>query len=161
MRDVSATAADRINTELGLAIIGMRPAHEAVSRVETILRSGRHARTVARTEVARAYAVAGQRRMEQASGVLPGPVKEWRCSGKFHSRPLHDAADGQRRPVDEPFGSDGVELRFPVYPTGPPARRPTADASLSRRWRVGKPDRPSARHLSEAPDEDSAPTAMP
>lgn len=57
MRDVSATAADRINTGLGFAIIGMRPAHEAVSRVEAIFGSGRRARTVVRTETDRAYAV--------------------------------------------------------------------------------------------------------
>ncbi len=51
--------------------------------------------------------------------MLPGLQKQWRRSGKIHSRTSHDRADGQVRPVDKPFDVAGVQLRFPRDPLGP------------------------------------------
>lgn len=39
--------------------------------------------------------------------------KQWRRSGKVHSRATHDLADGQVVGVDEKFQVGGEELRFP------------------------------------------------
>jgi hypothetical protein len=75
--------------------------------------------TIVRTELGRAYSVAGQQRFDQAREVLPGLQKQWRRSGKIHSRASHDRADGQVRPVDQPFDVAGVQLRFPRDPRGP------------------------------------------
>ncbi len=47
--------------------------------------------TVVRTELGRAYSVAGQARMAQAMEELPGLRKQWRRSGKIHSRLTHPA----------------------------------------------------------------------
>jgi uncharacterized protein with gpF-like domain len=45
--------------------------------------------------------------------------KQWRRSGKLHSRPEHDAADGQIVDVDKPFIVGGVALMFPRDPAAP------------------------------------------
>ncbi len=81
-------------------------------------RRGR-ALTIVRTELGRAYSVAGQQRFDQAHEVLPGLQKQWRRSGKIHSRASHDRADGQVRDVDKPFDVAGVQLRFPRDPLAP------------------------------------------
>ena len=75
MANVSATLANRVNSELGLAIIGTRSVGETTGRVAALLKTGGRSRslTVIRTELGRAYSVAGQQRMEQAAEVLPGP----------------------------------------------------------------------------------------
>ena len=51
--------------------------------------------------------------------MLPGLQKQWRRSGKIHSRASHDRADGQGRPVVKPLDVAGVQLRFPRDPRGP------------------------------------------
>ena len=121
MRGVGTAMADRINTELGLAVIGSQGFAGAVAAVQRITGSGRsRALTVARTELGRAYSVAGQARMAQAGEELPGLRKQWRRSGKIHSRLTHDLADGQVRPVDEPFRVSGRRIMFPRDPAAPP-----------------------------------------
>ena len=121
MRGVGTAMADRINTELGLAVIGSQGFAGAVEAVQRITGSGRsRALTVARTEIGRAYSVAGQARMAQAGEELPGLRKQWRRSGKIHSRLTHDLADGQVQPVDEPFRVSGRRIMYPRDPAAPP-----------------------------------------
>ena len=105
IKDVTATLAGRVNTELGLAAIGVQTTGEAAEKIADILKRGGRGRalTIVRTELGRAYSVAGQQRFDQAHEVLPGLQKQWRRSGKIHSRASHDRADGQVRPVDQPF----------------------------------------------------------
>ena len=69
----------------------------------------------------RAYSVAGQQRMEQASEVLPGLRKQWRRSGKLRTRLTHDAIGGQLRDADKAFSVAGASLMFPRDPAGPTA----------------------------------------
>lgn len=57
--------------------------------------------------------VAGHERQLQTAQYLPGLHKQWRRSGKVHSRLQHDLADGQIRPVDEPFLVGGYALMYP------------------------------------------------
>ena len=75
--------------------------------------------TIVRTELGRAYSVAGQQRFDQAHEVLPGLQKQCRRSGKIHSRASHDRADGQVRPVGKPFDVAWVQLRLPRDPLAP------------------------------------------
>ena len=122
MADVSVTLANRVNAELGLAIIGTRSVGETTGRVAALLKTGRsRALTLIRTELGRAYSLAGQQRMEQAAEVLPGLKKQWRRSGKLRARLTHDAIDGQLRDADKPFSAAGASLLFPRDPAGPAA----------------------------------------
>lgn len=120
--DITREAARKIGTELGLVTVGTQGLHEAVNAVEHILGVGSRARaqTIVRTELGRVFASAGQERMTQAGKALPGLKKQWRRSGKVHSRAAHDAADGQVKPVNEPFMVGGAALMYPQDPAGAP-----------------------------------------
>lgn len=122
MSDVSTSLANRINTELGLTAIGTQNTSDAITKISRLLKEGGRSRaqTILRTELGRAYSVAGQERYAQAHEVLPGLKKQWRRSGKRHSRQNHDIADGQVREADEAFDIGGVALMFPRDPAGPP-----------------------------------------
>lgn len=118
--DISLTVANRINSELGLVMIGSQSVGDAINKVDGLVEGGRtRAISIVRTELGRAYSMATQQRQEQAAEVLPGMKKQWRRSGKLHSRPEHDAADGQIVDVDKPFIVGGVALMFPRDPAAP------------------------------------------
>ncbi len=125
IRDVGTQAAAKIKAQLGLTLIGAQSPGEAVGTITDILgeQSRERAITITRTELARVHAVAAQQRMEQAAKVVPGLGKQWRRSGKMHSRENHDAIDGQIQPVDKPFalvGKDGQPV-FMMHPHDPAA----------------------------------------
>ncbi|MHC4109121.1 MAG: hypothetical protein ACYSTY_13660 [Planctomycetota bacterium] len=123
IKDISVTVANRINSELGLIAIGAQTPGEAVGKIEGLVEGGRaRAITITRTELGRAFSVANQERLEQARESLPGLKKQWRKSGKLHSRAHHDAIDGQVREVEERFVlGNGVPIRFPRDPRAPAA----------------------------------------
>lgn len=122
MRDVSTTVAGQINAQLGLALIGTQTPQDAIGAVAQLVEGGRsRARMIVRTEVGRAYSTAAQARKVQAQPLLPGLRKQWRRSGKIHSRFAHDLADGQIRKPDEPFLINGVALMHPRDPAAPAA----------------------------------------
>jgi len=132
IRGISVAAADKINTELGLTIVGARSPFEAAQAVQKILgeTTRERANVIVRTELHRAYHVAAQKRLEQAAARIPGMRKRWRRSGKVHSRWNHDLADGQTVAWDKPFVlNDGrkekkgeqVELMYPGDPKAPPS----------------------------------------
>lgn len=128
MKDISMTIANKVNSELGLVAIGAKGQHDAITDIATILKSGRsRAITVVRTELGGAFSVATQARMTQASEYLPGLKKQWRRSGKIHSRIHHDAADGQIVDQDKPFSlfakTGTVQLMFPRDPAAPVGER--------------------------------------
>lgn len=161
IKDIALSAANKINSELGLVVIGAQGTSEATTHITEILgeQSRARATTIVRTELGRAFSVAADERLQQAGEFLPGLKKQWRRSGKLHSRPHHDAADGQVQPRDEPFvlyGPTGrVELMFPRDPAAPagetincgceslpimdswevaqPGRRPLTDEEVARR----------------------------
>lgn len=123
IRDVSAKVANRINDQLARTMMGLQSPWEAANQVSGLVREGgmRRANTIVRTELGRAYSTAAQKRQEQAAAVVPGMQKQWRRSGKLHSRYEHDFIDGQVRDVDKPFDlPNGVKLMFPRDPAGPP-----------------------------------------
>ena len=120
LRDVAAEVASKVRSEIGLAMVGARTPGDAVSAVADLIGSGRsRAITIVRTEMGRAFSVAGQERMAQARDVLPGLRKQWRRSGKLHSRVAHDLADGQIVDVGRPFIVNGIELMYPRDPKAP------------------------------------------
>ena len=118
--DITTTVANRVNSELGLTLLGAQTPSETVTAVARHIKGSRsRALTIVRTELGRAFSAASQARFEQAQSILPGLKKQWRRSGKRHSRIAHDLIDGQIRAVDEPFDVGGVELMFPRDPKGP------------------------------------------
>lgn len=123
MADVGVQLANQINAELGLVAIGGQGVSEAITKIEKLIAAGGRSRatTIVRTELGRAYATATQGRMDQAREVLPNLKKQWRRSGKLHSRPSHDAADGQVVATDQPFIVGGVPLMYPRDPQAPAA----------------------------------------
>ncbi len=122
IRDVSAKVANRINDQLANTMMGLQTPWEAANQVSGLIREGgmRRANTIVRTQLGQAYSAAAQQRQEQAAEVVPGMQKQWRRSGKLHSRYGHDFIDGQVRDVDKPFDlPGGVQLMFPRDPAGP------------------------------------------
>lgn len=122
IKDVSAKVATRINDQLGRTMLGLQTPWEAAEKVSGLVREGgmTRANTIVRTQLGQAYSTAAQARQEQAAEVVPGMQKQWRRSGKLHSRYEHDAIDGQVRDVDKPFDlPNGVQLMHPRDPAGP------------------------------------------
>lgn len=122
MADVAVETAAKIKTEIGVVMIGADTPANAIGRIAKLAEGGRgRALTIVRTEMGRAFSVAGQERMTQAREAVPGLRKQWRRSGKLHSRVAHDLADGQIVDIDKPFTVNGVALMYP--------RDPKADAA--------------------------------
>lgn len=126
MKDVTAQAAGKIAQQLGLVTIGGITPFEAIKAIEGILGTdaGKRATTIVHTEVARAFAVAGNERLVQAAPLVPGLGKQWRRSGKIHSRWNHDIMDGQVVGATEAFkvpnASGGFTMmQCPHDPTAP------------------------------------------
>lgn len=121
--DISSTVAGRINAQLGLVIIGAQSPSDAIGAVAGLIEGGRgRAMTIVRTELGRAFSAAADESRQQAAEILPGLKKQWRRSGKIHSRLHHDSIDGQIRAVNEPFTlGNGVQIMFPGDPAAPAA----------------------------------------
>ncbi len=122
IKNIGLQAANKINTELGLVVLGAQPPGAAIMRVAAILGDISRARaiTIVRTELSRVYGTASQQRLTQAAGVVDGLKKQWRRSGKVHSRITHDLADGQVVDADKPFKlGNGMRLMFPHDPAAP------------------------------------------
>jgi hypothetical protein len=125
LKDVGAEALAKIGRELSLVTIGGQTPYQAMQKVHAALgeESTRRATTIVRTEVSRSFAMASEQRMRQAATRVPGLQKQWRRSGKLHSRANHDAIDGQVVDVDKPFtlmtDRGPVELMYPHDPAAP------------------------------------------
>lgn len=120
LKNVSADVASKVKGQIGLVMIGGQTPADAATSVSMLIESERsRALTIVRTEMGRAFSVASQERQKQAAEMLPGLQKQWRRSGKVHSRTSHDLADGQIVEVDKPFIVGGVELMYPRDPNAP------------------------------------------
>lgn len=163
LRDVTVEAINRINAQLGLVVIGAQSPFDATRAIAGILgdRSLRRATTIVRTELGRAFSVAGQARMDQAAKVV-ALDKVWRRSGKPHQRIGHAIADGQRVAHDAPFEiiaktGEMVRLMFPRDPKAPPGETINCGCVAIpkvRGWRSTTPDRVpfSERELDANPE---------
>lgn len=156
IKDISLEAANRINSELGLAAIGAQSPGDAITSVNRILggRARERATTIVRSELGRVFSAASYARMQQAVAAGANIRKKWIKSGKVHSRPGHDAIHGVILPVEEPFRvadkhGEIHELRYPHDPKAPAAETincgcvctPTASGFEGAAYtsRVGKP----------------------
>lgn len=121
IKDIGTQLTNKINSELGLVAIGAQSPSGAKQTIgRYFAKDGeRRALTIVRTELGRVYSIAAQQRMEQAREVLPGLKKQWRRSGKLHSRLSHDAADGQIRDIKEKFLIGTVHMMYPRDPKAP------------------------------------------
>ena len=127
LANVAAEAVGKIGQQLGLVTIGAVTPFEAIKAVQKLLgnETAQRATTIVHTEVSRAFAVAAQERLEQAAPLVPGLQKQWRRSGKVHSRWNHDLIDGQVVDADKPFRvpnpGGGIDLmQCPHDPKAPP-----------------------------------------
>lgn len=122
IKGITLEAANAINTQLGLVIIGSQTPWDAIKAVQVQLeeKTTSRARMIVNTELGRAYSTANQARQTQAAQHVPGLSKKWLKSGKVHPRINHVAIDGQIRLVDEPFDLNGGSLQM-MYPHDPAA----------------------------------------
>lgn len=118
--DITTEARAAIKVQLQLAVSGAQSVSDTIANVDQILggNARRRASTITNTEINRAFAMASYERLLDAQKRVPGLKKQWRRSGKIHSRIEHDLIDGQVRPVNEPFQVGGETLRYPRDPEG-------------------------------------------
>lgn len=123
IQSVSADIAAKINTQLGLTVLGAQSVDDSLTVITHLLDETDRERAlrIVRTEMGRAYSSATQQRFGQASRVLPGLKKQWRKSGKIQARPSHLAANNQIRDVDDHFSIGGVPMLHPHDPAAPAA----------------------------------------
>ncbi|MES2401866.1 MAG: hypothetical protein V4573_17880 [Pseudomonadota bacterium] len=125
IKDIGREALGKVNTSLGLVTIGAKTPFQAIKDIHATLgdEATRRATTIVRTELGRAFALSNQQRLVQAAVKVPGLQKQWRRSGKIHSRWNHDAIDGQVVDVTKPFVlpsySGPVTMMHPHDPTAP------------------------------------------
>ncbi|MBD9405405.1 hypothetical protein IB236_08670 [Acidovorax sp. ACV02] len=127
LNNVAAEALGKIGQQLGLVTIGSVTPFQAIKAVQALLESDstKRATTIVRTEVSRAFAVASKERLVQAAPLVPGLGKQWRRSGKIHSRWTHDLMDGQvvdaAASFKVPNPGGGIDLMLcPHDPKAPP-----------------------------------------
>ncbi len=122
INDLSTEARVRIETDLGLWMMGARSREETLKRLQTDLggETRRRALTILNTETARAHGLAAQKTLEESAKSVPMLKKKWLRSGKARRRANHEAAHGQIRDVDEPFSIAGELLMHPCDPKGSP-----------------------------------------
>lgn len=161
IKDIGLVAANKINAQLGLVVIGAQTPSDAISSVTQILGEPSRARatSIVRTELARTFAVATQERMAQQAALVPGLKKQWRRSGKIHPRPHHDLADGQVKEIGEPFilnplGRGQVKLMFPHDPAAPAAETINCGCIMipwKADWKATTPGRAPGGDLERGP----------
>lgn len=126
VQGLAKDAAQQINREITLGLIGQKTPHEVMQAVGRNLKDpsvfksiAARAETITRTEAGRALEMASQARMTVAAEVVPGLQKQW-MHGKVIRMPrmAHLAAAGQIRDVDKPFDVGGEKLMYPRDPAG-------------------------------------------
>lgn len=121
IKDVGTEAISKINTQMGLTVLGAQSPAETVSAITDILgeSSRRRALTIVRTGNSGVYSTAAYERLLQQAQMVEGLKKQWRASGKPHPRINHLAADGQVQDVTKPFKLGSAELMYPHDPKAP------------------------------------------
>lgn len=125
IQGIAGDLVNAINGELGIAMIGGKTPFDAAQAIAKRIEAGgiNRAVTIVQTELGAAFSAATQARQEQAASRLPGLRKQWRRSGKTHSRLTHDLTDGQIRKPEEPFLIGGAPIMFPRDPQAAPKDR--------------------------------------
>lgn len=131
--DITGALRRRINTEIQQGVVGMKTPFDVMQAIDGQLPGASvfktielRAETIVRTEMGRAYSLAGQARLQEAQIVVHGLKKQWRWSGR--GRANHAAIDGQIRDVELPFDVppgryvEAAQLMYPRDPAGPPGQ---------------------------------------
>lgn len=145
IQDVGNVARSKINSELGLTLIGVRPISDTITAVQEIMggEARRRATTIVRTEIGRVYSLSAHERAVQAEATGVAMDKVWRRSGKLRPRLPHALADGQRVALDKPFRINGHLLMHPHDPTAPAKETINCGCVVLYRpagWMQTKPD---------------------
>lgn len=117
--------ASAINRQLGQVMLGAANPFDAIQAVSKLLpdRTSSQVRGIVNTNLAAAFNSAAFEKLKAQAARDPGLRKQWRRSGKAHSRDNHDAIDGQVQEVDKPFivttKKGPVEIMFPCDPRAP------------------------------------------
>lgn len=128
IKGATADMVRRINTELGMVVLGVQTPFQAMTKVAKILpdRGGSSIRAIVTHQLAQVFNTASFQSLVRQAERDPSIKKQWRRSGKIHSRANHDAADGQVQEVRLPFEllpGDGkgelVRIMYPVEPGAP------------------------------------------
>lgn len=156
LKDVGGEAARKIGRQLGLVTIGGQTPFQAIKSVQSVLgaESAQRAATIVRTEVSRAFAVAADERLAQAAKIVPGLGKQWRRSGKIHSRWNHDLMDGQVAEAGKPFKvpdpGGGFDLMLHPHDPAAPVGQVINCGCIAIPWMKGwKVSTPGAKPYSE------------
>lgn len=131
IKDLATQATAAVDQAIHLAVLGAQTPQQAIKQVQTAVGGPEgpaltRARRIVVTSLGQAYGAAGQQRKEQAQAFVPDLQKQWRRSGKIHSRWNHDAMDGVVVDADKPFlvptkGAGAfVKMMHPHDPKAPP-----------------------------------------
>ena len=121
----TSETASAINRQLGQVMLGAATPFDAIQAVSKLLpdRTSSQVRGIVNTNLAAAFNSAAFDKLKAQAERDPALRKQWRRSGKLHSRDNHDAIDGQVQPVDKPFivttKKGPVEIMFPCDPRAP------------------------------------------
>ena len=159
IKDATADVVRRVNTELGQVVLGVQTPFQAMARVAKVLpeRSGSSIRAIVTHQLAQAFNTASFQSLVRQAERDPAIKKQWRRSGKIHSRANHDAADGQVQEVRMPFEllpGDGrgelVRIMYPVEP-GAPLKETINCGCVCLPWKsTWKMKRPGAVPMTDA-----------
>lgn len=128
IKGAATETVNAINRQLGQVVLGAANPFDAIRAVAALLpdRTRSQIRGIVNTNLATAFNAAAWERLKAQAERDPAIQKQWRRSGKVHSRANHDAADGQVQPVTQPFTlMDGhkrgafVQLMYPADPAAP------------------------------------------
>ncbi len=128
---LSKDAAGKLNGALQRAFLGGQSLDDIIGQVGRAVSGdkftglfgpiGDRAETIALNEILRVHSIAGQARLEDLQGQIPGTKKQWvHIMASRKPRLGHIFASGQIREVDEPFSVDGEDLMYPRDPNGSP-----------------------------------------
>lgn len=123
----TADLVNRVNRELAQVVLGAQTPHQAMQAVQAQMpeRTKNQVRGIVTTNLATAFNTSSWETLKAQAERDPTLKKQWRRSGKLHSRWNHDLADGQVQDVDKPFelkaakGNEIVKLMYPADPSGP------------------------------------------
>jgi hypothetical protein len=115
-----------ISRTLGQVVLGAVSPYQALQTVAAALpeKAAHQVRAIVTSQLATAFNSAGYGALLKAAALDDGIKKQWRRSGKLHSRANHDAIDGDVRAVAEHFAvltkkGSTARLLFPGDPAAP------------------------------------------
>lgn len=128
IKGATAEGVRAINRALGQVVLGAAAPFDAIKAAAAVLpdRTRSQIRGIVNTNLAIAFNSAAFGKLKEQAARDPALRKQWRRSGKVHSRENHDAADGQVQAVTDPFvlnPGDGkgelVKIMYPCEPGAP------------------------------------------